>query len=310
MEKILITGYRGFLGREVAGVLMENHDLYGTSRNYCGSEKNIFELDITNYNELLKCVEVTSPSIIIHLAALTKGSNQEMFKNNVVGFRNLLKTVCELKEKKQSYSPLVISANSCAIFDSGAALPLVETSPLSPASYYGLTKLMNLEDARHYSNRFGLKIISLIFFNLSGPNQSDDYVISSFCKQVAQIAAGLKKPVIQAGGLNNVRDFVDVRDAALAVEFVVNQSQNCNEGSEVFNICSGLPTRVSEVLNILLGVSGISFEVVEDISHQSSILDSFGDFNRFHSKFGWKPGISLEKSIEDNYHYWLQQLKE
>ena len=63
-----------------------------------------------------------------------------------------------------------------------------------------------------YFKSYGLPIVRTRAFNHEGPRRGDVFVTSNFAKQVAEIEAGLREPVISVGDLKPRRDFSDVRD--------------------------------------------------------------------------------------------------
>ena len=60
-----------------------------------------------------------------------------------------------------------------------------------------------------YAKAYGLDIMMVRAFNHVGPNQAPMFVVADFCKQVADIEAGLQEPVIRVGNLAARRDFTD-----------------------------------------------------------------------------------------------------
>src|SRR5204862_443884 len=68
-----------------------------------------------------------------------------------------------------------------------------------------------------YADAYGLRVVRLRPFNHSGPGQSDDYVVGTLTRQVAEAeAAGLAEAVVHTGNPDSTRDFLDVRDVVRA----------------------------------------------------------------------------------------------
>ena len=97
-------------------------------------------------------------------------------------------------------------------------------------------------------------------FNHTGPGQSTDFVLPSFAAQIARIEAGLQPPSLKVGDLSSERDFLDVQDVVEAYLALLNNG----EAGTVYNVCSGASRKVSEWLEILVGMSRTPIEVTTD----------------------------------------------
>ena len=91
-------------------------------------------------------------------------------------------------------------------------VPINEKNPLRPLSPYAVSKVAQDMLAYQYNQSHQLKVIRLRAFNHEGPRRGEVFVTSNFAKQVAEIEAGLRLPVIHHGNLDAKRDWTDVRD--------------------------------------------------------------------------------------------------
>ena len=142
-------------------------------------------------------------------------------------------------------------------------------------------------------------------FNHTGPRRGDVFVTSNFAKQIAEIEAGQRPPVIHVGDLNPQRDFTDVRDIVRAYWLSL---EHCSPG-EVYNVASGKAYRIEEVLKILLDNSEQDIEVVEDPERlrPSDVPLLLGDNSRFCKATGWSPEIPFEQTAKDLLDYWRER---
>jgi GDP-4-dehydro-6-deoxy-D-mannose reductase len=308
MDKVLIIGISGFLGKHLERVLGESFEVCGVVKDK--TDERYPAVDITNFDKVQQVIMDTDPDVVIPLAASIKGTKNVMFKTNVIGFRNVLEAVRIFYEQK-SKKPRIIFPNSSAIYDAHEASPVTEESNINPTSYYGLTKYLNLISSKEYAERYGLKITGLRFFNLCGPGQSENFVISGFCKQIARIALTEEHHVVRTGGLNFVRDFVDVRDAAAAIKIIIESHQELPAAYDYYNICSGIPTKIRSIISQLREAVPFDFEVKENtvFDSYSDIVELYGSFEKIKNRFNWQPTIPLSQSVTDTYHYWLDRLK-
>ncbi|MEI9891986.1 MAG: GDP-mannose 4,6-dehydratase [Caulobacteraceae bacterium] len=100
-------------------------------------------------------------------------------------------------------------------------------------------------------------------FNHTGPGQSDAFVAPNFAAQIARIEAGLQAPVIEVGSLDEERDFLDVEDVVDAYRMLMElRADPAARG--IFNVASGAPIRIGDILERLLSRSKLRIEVRVD----------------------------------------------
>ncbi len=137
-------------------------------------------------------------------------------------------------------------------------------------------------------------------YNQSGPGQTEAFVIPAFAMQIAKIEAGLAPPRIQVGNLDAERDFLDVRDVTDAYARASQQSGTLEPGG-IFNIASGIPTRIGDVLQTLLALSCVKIEIVADPARMrsSDLPRIIGNADRAKEIFGWAPLRSVDTMLSD-----------
>src|SRR3989338_1942421 len=229
--KSLITGITGFVGSHLAELLLkQGHEVY-------------------------RMLKVAEPEYIFHLAAQSFVPTSwripaQTMHTNAVGQINLFEAVRDV-----GLDPRIQIA--CSSEEYGLVypheIPIKETNPLRPLSPYGVSKAAQDLLGYQYYQSYGMKIIRTRGFNHTGGRRGDVFVTSNFAKQIAEIEAGLRKPVIFVGDLSSRRDFTDVRD------MVKGYLLACQKGKagEAYNLCSGKSYPMREVLDILLSFSSI-----------------------------------------------------
>jgi GDP-D-mannose dehydratase len=147
-------------------------------------------------------------------------------------------------------------------------------------------------------------------FNLvhnSGPRRGEVFVESNFAKQVAEIEAGLREPVVYVGDLKPRRDYSDARDIVRAYWLLLQRG----EPGEVYNLCSGRSWAIRQVLDFLLACSttkAITVKVDPARLRPSDVMILEGDASKMTKATGWKVEIPLERTLEDLLEYWRQRL--
>jgi GDP-4-dehydro-6-deoxy-D-mannose reductase len=130
-------------------------------------------------------------------------------------------------------------------------------------------------------------------------------VTSSFARQIAQIEAGQREPVLRVGNLESRRDITDVRDTVRAYRLVVRNGKP----GRPYNVCSGQAYRIADLLDALTRISPtpIRVELDSDRLRPSDNPVIAGDRSRISSETGWEPSIPIDRTLEDLLAYWRLQ---
>jgi GDP-4-dehydro-6-deoxy-D-mannose reductase len=127
-------------------------------------------------------------------------------------------------------------------------------------------------------------------------------VCSDFAKQIIDMEKGKREPVLYVGNTDAVRDFTDVRDVVRGYWLSLERGRP----GEVYNICSGVGRKISDVLKMLTQLSGIKFKVVQEERRMrpSDVPVLVGDNSKFCRETGWKPLIPFEQTLKDLLEFW------
>lgn len=324
-EKILITGAAGFAGSHLAEFLIrkghqdwtmgkDGLEIHGADRWYTRMDNiahlrslmEFHEFDMTDYGSVRRLLEAVQPDRIFHLAAqsfvpTSFGAPTETLTTNITGQLNLLEAVREL-----GLDPTIQIA--CSSEEYGLVLPeetpIKETQPLRPLSPYAVSKVAQDFLGYQYHRSYGQKIVRTRAFNHTGPRRGEQFATSTFAKQIAEIEAGVRSPMIQVGNLEALRDFTDVRDMVQAYWLATEKG----EPGEVYNICSGKTTAIGSVLSTLLDLAGLNgkVQVFQDPARMrpSDVPVLYGDATKFCERTGWAPRIPLDKTLRDLLAFW------
>ena len=317
MEKVLITGITGFKGCYLADYLLQNEDiqLYGISR-YRSDTSNIkdiidkismFDCDLTDPNSVNYIIRSIKPDIIFHLAAQSLVPASWNYPNmtintNVISTLNIFEAC-----RRNEINPTIVSSGSSEEYGKVEEneVPITENNPLRPISPYGVSKVAQDLLGYQYYNSYKTKVIRTRAFNTIGPKQREDFVVSSFAKQIAEIEKG-KRTALKVGNLTAKRDFTDVRDMIKAYWLA---ARKCIPG-EVYNICSETTVSMREVLDTLISLSTSKIEVAIDPARMrpSDVMILYGDCQKFKKETSWKSEIPLKQTLEDTLNHWRKVL--
>ena len=316
--KILITGITGFVGSHLADYclsLEQQVEVIGTCRWRSRRENiehiedaiDLYECDLRDASSVKTLLADIQPERIFHLAAQSYvpsswNSPGETITTNAISQLNIFEAMRGINSTASIQ--IAGSSEEYGLVHPDEA-PITEENPLRPLSPYAVSKVAQDMLAYQYFQSYGLKVVRTRAFNHTGPRRGDVFVTSNFAKQIAEIEAGQRPPIIHVGDLNPKRDFTDVRDIVRAYWLSL---EHCSLG-EVYNVASGKAYRIKEVLKILLDNSEQDIEVVEDPERlrPSDVPLLLGDNSRFCKATGWSPEIPFEQTAKDLLDYWRER---
>ena len=315
--RVLITGVTGFVGPYLAAELAAEPEveLFGMALDAGGAQAGgalpsgitILLGDVTADGSIRDVLEEARPDVVFHLAGASSGAAAwhrpvACYEVNAVGTLRLLEGI-----RRLGLAGTTIVASSGEVYGSAEdeAHPLTEDSPLRPLSPYAASKASQDLVAAQYPRAYGMRVIRLRLFNHTGPRHPEQFVASSFARQIARIERGLQEPVLEVGNLDARRDFVDVRDVARAYRLAVRSDVT----GDVFNVCSGRAVSIRRILELLLGLARCEVVVHPDPERMrpADIPLLIGDPRRFREATGWIPEIPLEQTLSDLLDWWRHQ---
>ena len=174
-------------------------------------------------------------------------------------------------------------------------LPIGEETPFRPTSPYGVSKVAQDVMALQYFQSHRLHLVRARSFNHIGPGQSDDFAASAFARQIAEIEAGRRPPVVRVGNLDSERDFTDVRDVVRAYWLLAQQGAP----GEAYNVGSGVARPTRWLLETLLDLAQtpVSVETDPERMRPSDVPRSVCDNRKLVEATGWQPEIALRDSL-------------
>lgn len=303
-HRILITGGTGFVARFLVSYLQAE---YPRCRLFVPGLDALAMVDVCDRAAVRQLVRDVAPTAVVHLAAIAapaeaRGAPDRAWEVNLTGTRHLAEEVLAHAPAARFVYAGSSDAYGASFID--AAGPLNEDAPLRPMNVYAVTKAaadLLIGQMAHD----GLRAVRFRPFNHTGPEQTDAYVIPAFARQIAEIAAGRRDPVVRVGNLAVERDFLDVRDVVRAYAMAALVDLPDTPGL-VFNLASGTPTSLREVLDTLIALAGVAVEVQADRARirPTDVVRTWGDCSRARARLGWQPVIPLAQTLDDVLAYW------
>ena len=304
----LVTGATGFAGSHLLDRLLESHEAvaaWSSARGRAAPQSDPrvrwTPVDVLDRIAVERAVRELQPRVIFHLAGLPhvgeswKTADRPL-QVNALGTHHLLDAV----ERAAPGCRVVVAGSALVYRPSNRALR--EDDPLAPSDPYGVSKLAQ----EMLAERAATPVVRTRPFNHAGPRQRESFVTSSFAKQIAEIEAGVREPVLLVGNLDARRDIMDVRDTARAYEALAVSGT----AGRVYNVCSGTAYRIGDVLERLLGLARKKVTVRQDPARlrPSDNPLVLGDHSRLTTDTGWRAEIPIEATLADLLGWWRLQV--
>lgn len=303
MKRLLVTGLGGFVGRVLKQCV---DDARGLGVEICNPTEPLELLDL---NSLVRIAQNARADYVIHLAA--QSFVGESFKNaratfetNFFGTLNLLEALATT-----GFRGRFLYVGSADIYGAvpAEALPITEVYCPRPRNPYAVSKLAAEALCYQWSQTGPFNVVIARPFNHVGPGQSENFAISGFARQLAEVKLGRRPPRLEVGNVDVTRDFTDVRDVCLAYLSLMREGEN----GESYNVCSGVEYSVRDMIERLQGVAGVKVDVVQDATRvrpeeQRRVC---GSYEKLNVRTNWRPHIPLHTSLRDILSDWEERIK-
>src|SRR4029079_75684 len=162
---------------------------------------NLVDCDLLDAFSVNKLISSVRPDRIFHLAAQSHvptywNAPAATLQDNILGQLNIFEAIRDV-----GIDPLIHIAGSSEEYGMvyPDEVPMKESNPLRPLSPYAVSKVTQEMLAYQYHQSYGIKSIVSRGFNHSGPRRGENFVDSSFARQIALIEKGAQDPVINVG---------------------------------------------------------------------------------------------------------------
>lgn len=259
--RFLITGGRGFIGREVVSQLRRQGFEAVTSGRARSdtdtpqpiSNEHVYINRPEDPNEVQSLLLNVRPDFIIHLAgSVSESSLAELYQANAVFAANILEGMT-----KMTLPPPIVLVGSAAEYGPvpDSSLPVSEGFDCCPNTSYGITKLAQTMHGLSAA-RAGLSVVIARVFNPIGPGMPTSLALGSFAHQIAQLDS--TGGVLHTGDLSGVRDFIDVKETA---RLLIELAKQRDAQGQIINVCTGLGVSLLDLTERLVACAGFPVEL-------------------------------------------------
>ena len=298
--KYLVTGGAGFIGSHITRTLLERGNQVrildnfssGKRENLKGLDVELIEGDLRDASKVAEAVK--GMDIVFHEAAFVSVPESmekplECLDVNVTGTSIVFEAARKAGVKR------VVVASSAAVYGDSEAYPLSEETPLRQLSPYATSKRIDEKYAELFTNQFGLEVAALRYFNVYGPRQRPDSMYAAavpiFIRRMLD-----NKPITIYGDGGQTRDLVNVRDV---VQANLLASEHPAAPGKVFNVCTGVETRLLDLLDILYEIFPNAPKHVHAEPRAGDIYRSIGTPKKIVETLGFKPNVTLAEGLKE-----------
>lgn len=276
VDRILVTGSNGFIGRHLVHQLRE--DGY-----------DVFTFDIEDGDITEGIPSFPNIQHVYHLAAMTfvpkSWDNPHLFyKTNVMGTINILEfcRTCGCS----------LTIPSTYMYGNPQYLPIDEAHPMdTDVSPYHNSKYLSENTAQFYAKRLNVKCTILRLFNVYGIGQNEEFLLPHLIKE-----ARSEREQIVVKDLEPKRDYVYIDDVVKALIKSMQETEDC---FRVYNVGTGVSLSVREVAESIMRVYGVQKELISlNERRDNEIMDTVADITKISKELMWIPEFSFIEGLQ------------
>ncbi|MCX7918596.1 MAG: GDP-mannose 4,6-dehydratase [bacterium] len=315
-KRVFITGITGFVGGHLVEKLLELEcNVYGLIRRHSVpdypnlaktlNQIQLVEGNLTDINSIIAAFNLTQPEVVFHLGAQSFVPTSfrapiETYETNIIGTANVLEASRQTRANIQAIHIACSSEEYGLVYPN--EVPIKETNPLRPQSPYAVSKVAGELIAQCHYKAFGTPVVLTRTFNHEGPRRGLQFVTSVVARQIAR-AKLRKTKTVTIGNPNPIRDFSDVRDIIQGYLLAVEKAKR----GEPYNLGHGFGITIENLVKLAAKACDVEVEIAIDKSrYRPAEVDILlCDFEKAKNELGFKPRIPLNKSMQDNVEYFM-----
>jgi GDPmannose 4,6-dehydratase len=320
MKKAFITGLGGQDGSYLAEYLLDQgYEVHGIVRRNSTPEHQQSRIDNTRFNmnvyygDLLdqgsieQLLDKIQPDEVYNLAAqshvrISYDIPQFTTQTNALGVLNVLEACRRSCPNAKFYQASSSEMFGSSVDEDGFQR---ETTPMTPVSPYGCTKVFGYNIVRNYRNAYKLHASNGILFNHESPRRGSNFVTNKVVKAAVSIKLGLEDK-LELGNMDAYRDWGHSKDYVRAMHLILQQDQ---PGDWV--VATGETRSVRDMCEYVFSKLGLDYNqyVVQNqkFLRPEELPYLKGDSTRMRA-LGWKPEYTFEGMMDEMIEHWMNIL--
>jgi UDP-glucose 4-epimerase len=308
--KYIVTGGAGFIGSHITGELAQRgHEVVILDNLFSGRMENIAPF-LAQENVTFVNGSITDPPLlkeifsgadgVFHQAAIAsvpRSIANPLATNeaNVTGTLNVLVAARTCGVKK------VVFASSSSVYGDTPTLPKREDMAPGPLSPYAVSKLAGEYYMNVFSDVYGIRTVSLRYFNVFGPRQDPPSQYAAVIPAFIESILARRSPTIFGDG-EQTRDFTYVKDV---VQANIRAMESPAQG--VFNVAYCQRTSLKKLAALIMEITGITVPLSFEPPRAGDVRDSLADISRAQAAFGYAPEYTVKTGLMETIAWYRNQ---
>ena len=318
---ILVTGGAGYIGSHPAKTLIKQGFDTIILDNFSSGKKilipketsQVIEKNLAEKESIIKIFKENDIKAVLHFASLIQvgesyNAPHKYYSSNLINSLNLLEAMLKKKVK------YLIFSSSAAVYGIPNHTPITESHKLNPINPYGKTKYMIEEILKDYQKAYGLKFISLRYFNAAGADPDGElgemhdpetHLIPNILLSILH-----RKRNLEIFGTDYptkdgtaVRDYIHVTDLAeahvLSLKYLLDKNK-----SEFINLGTNKGYSIREIIKKIEHIIGKRVSFKEKPRRKGDVPVLVASNEKAQKLLGWKPKYSEIDAIIQTAWAW------
>ena len=301
--RVLVAGGAGYIGSHTVKALLKHgfevviFDNFSTGHRELIRGGTLVKGDLMNIHEVMSALKKFPCGAVMHFASLIQVG--ESFQNPHKYYTaNLVSTLNLLEAMQSAQINRFIFSSSAAVYGIPDSVPITEAHALRPENPYGHTKFFVETILNDYARAYGLKFISLRYFNAAGADpdtelgemhEPETHLIPNVLRSLLE-----KNRHLQVHGSNfptpdgtAIRDYIHVTDLAEAHVLALKNLQENRDGESI-NLGSNQGYSVREIITRAEAVTGRQVEYKEGPKRKGDVPILLASKELAEKRLSWK----------------------
>ena len=299
------------LGYEVHGIVRRNSTPEHQQTRMDGIENKIHTYygDLLDQSGLQKLLDKIQPDEIYNLAAqshvrISFDIPEFTLQTNSMGVLNILEAY-----RRSCPSAKFYQASSSEMFGNSVDKDGFqrESTPMTPVSPYGCSKLLSYSLVRNYRRAYNLHAVNGILFNHESPRRGSNFVTNKVVKTAVEIKYGLKDK-LEIGNMDSYRDWGHSKDYVKAMHLILN-----HETPDDFVVSTMVTHSVREMIEYVFTKLELDYKkyVIQDPKYlrPEELKYLKGDSTKARKVLSWYPEYTFEMLMDEMIQHWDEQIR-